>query len=36
MGENRGTNRVLMEKYEKTDHLDDPGLNEWIILKWIY
>jgi hypothetical protein len=33
-GERRGLNRVLVGKPEGRDHLGDPGIDGWIILRW--
>ena len=35
MGENRGVYRVLVKKPE-TDHLESPGVDGRIILRWIF
>ena len=35
MGARRGVYRVLVGKPEEGDHLEDPGLDKRIILKWI-
>jgi hypothetical protein len=35
MGERRGLYRVLVGKSQERDHLGDPGLDRWMILKWI-
>jgi hypothetical protein len=35
MGESRGAYRVLVGKSEGRNHLEDPGVNGRIILKWI-
>jgi len=36
MGERRGTYRVLVGKPERRDHLEDPGIDGRIILRWIF
>jgi hypothetical protein len=36
MGERRGAYRVLVGKPEGKDHLEDPGIDRRIILKWIF
>ena len=36
MGERRRTYRVLVEKPEGKNHLEDPGVDGKIILKWIF
>jgi hypothetical protein len=36
MGEGRGAYRILMGRPEKRNHLEDPGLDGRIILKWIF
>ena len=36
MGERRGLYRVLMGKPHERDHLEDPGVDGWIILKLIF
>ena len=35
-GERRGVYRVLVQNMSKRDHLGDPGLDERIILRWIF
>ena len=35
-GERRGLYRVLVGKPQERDHLEDPGVDGWIILKWIF
>ena len=35
MGERRGVYRVLVEKPEDKSHLENPGVDGRIILKWI-
>ena len=35
-GEKRGAYRALVEKPEGRDHLEDPGVDRRIILKWIF
>jgi hypothetical protein len=36
MGEERGAYRVLMGRLEGRNHLEDPGIDGRIILKWIF
>ena len=36
MGESRGVYRVLVGKPEGRDHLEDPGVDGRIILRWIF
>jgi hypothetical protein len=36
MGESRGVHRVLVGKPEGKNHLEDPGLDGRIILRWIF
>jgi len=36
LGESRGVYRVLMGKPEGRDHLEDPGLDGRIVLRWIF
>ena len=36
MRERRGVYRVLLVKLEGKDHLEDPGIDGRIILRWIY
>jgi hypothetical protein len=36
MGERRGAYRALMGKPEGRNHLEDPGVDGMIILKWIF
>ena len=36
MGERRGADRVLVWKPERKNHLEDPGVDWRIILKWIF
>jgi len=36
MGEGRGVYRILMGKHEKRDHLGEPGVDERIIIRWIF
>ena len=35
MGDNRGVYRVLVRKPEGKNHLEDPGIDGKIILRWI-
>ena len=35
-GERRGVYRVLVGKYEGKSHLEDPGVDGRVILKWIF
>jgi len=35
VGENRGVHRVLVRKPEGKNHLEDPGVDGRIILRWI-
>jgi hypothetical protein len=34
--EKRGAYKVLVGKPEERDHLEDPGVGGWIILRWIF
>jgi len=36
MGERRGVYRVLVGKPEERDHLEDPGVDGRIILRWAF
>jgi len=36
MGERRGAYRVLVGKLEGRDHLEDPGIDGRITLRWIF
>jgi hypothetical protein len=36
MGERRGVYRVLVGRPETRDHLEDPGIDGKIILRWIF
>ena len=36
MGERRSTYRVLVGKLREGDHLENPGVDMRIILKWIF
>ena len=36
MGERRGVYRILVGNPEGTDHLEDPGVDVRIILKWTF
>jgi len=36
MGERRGVYSVLVRSPEGKNHLGDPGVNEKIILRWIF
>jgi len=36
MGERRGICRVFVEKPEGKNHLEDPGVDRKIILRWIF
>jgi len=36
MGERRGLYKVLVGKPEGKNHLEDPGVCGWILLRWIY
>jgi len=36
MGERRGLYRVLVGKLERKNHLEDLGVDERIILRWIF
>jgi hypothetical protein len=36
MGERRGVYRVMVGKPEESDHLEDPGIDGRIILRWIF
>ena len=36
IGERRGVCRVLVGKYEGKNHLEDPGVDGKIILRWIF
>jgi hypothetical protein len=36
MGEGRGTYRILLGRPEGRNHLEDPGVDWRIILKWIF
>jgi len=36
MGKRRGVYRILVWKPEERDHLEDPGVDGTIILRWIF
>ena len=36
MGEKRGIYRVLVGKFEGKNHLEDPGIEGRIMLRWIF
>jgi hypothetical protein len=36
MGERRGAERILVGRSEGRTHLEDPGVDWRIILKWIF
>jgi len=36
MGDRRGLNRVVVGKPEGRDHLEDPGVDGRIILRWLF
>jgi len=36
MREGRGVYRVLVRKPEERDHLEDPGIDGSLILRWIF
>jgi hypothetical protein len=36
MGERRGAYRALVGNLREGDHLEDPGIDERIIFKWIF
>ena len=36
MGEWRGAYRILVGNLMERGHLEDPGVDGWIILKWIF
>jgi hypothetical protein len=36
MGERKGAYRALVVKPEGWNHLEDPGVDGWILLKWIF
>jgi hypothetical protein len=36
MGERRGVNRVLVGKSGGQNHLEDPGVDGRILLRWIF
>jgi hypothetical protein len=36
MGEMRGVHGILVGKPEESDHLEDPGADGKIILRWIF
>jgi len=35
-GETRGVYRVLLEKHEGKSHLEDPGVDGTLLLRWIF
>jgi hypothetical protein len=35
-GERKGAYRALVGKLRKGDHFEDPVLDGWIILKWVF
>ena len=36
MGETRGASRILVGKPEEREHVEDPGLDGRITLRWIF
>ena len=36
MGERRGVYRILVRNMRERDHLEDPGVDGRIILRWIF
>jgi hypothetical protein len=36
MGERRGAYRALVGNLREGDHFEDPGIDGWITLKWIF
>jgi len=36
MGVRRGVYRVLVGKPERIDHLEDSGMDGWVLLRWIF
>jgi hypothetical protein len=36
MGKKRGVFRILVGKPEEREHLEDPGVDERVILRWIF
>jgi hypothetical protein len=36
IGERRGAYRVLVTRAKGKNHLEDPDIDGWIVLKWVF